>query len=193
MTFEETLELLRSYGLTPRYGEKAYACRITKRLVRRFLKYVKVRSKDKCWLWLGKGQDSGYGKYGRFGIKASNKNGIRGRQKMAHRVSYLIFKKYIPDTKVIRHKKCDNPPCVNPFHLCAGTQKQNVQDSIKKGRCIRAKGSKHGRAKLTEDIVIKIRKYYETGEYTRLSLARFYNVAPSLIAFITNREIWKHV
>lgn len=29
---------------------------------------------------------------------------------------------------------CDNPKCVNPDHLKPGTQKENVQDCIAKGR-----------------------------------------------------------
>jgi hypothetical protein len=29
---------------------------------------------------------------------------------------------------------CDNPPCVNPDHLFPGTDMDNYQDSIKKGR-----------------------------------------------------------
>ncbi len=30
--------------------------------------------------------------------------------------------------------ECDNPPCINPDHLWAGTQKENIQDGISKGR-----------------------------------------------------------
>jgi len=39
----------------------------------------------------------------------------------------------IPDGHVVRHR-CDNPPCINPEHLITGTQGQNIQDMIDRGR-----------------------------------------------------------
>jgi hypothetical protein len=33
---------------------------------------------------------------------------------------------------VLHH--CDNPPCCNPLHLYAGTQRQNIHDAIARGR-----------------------------------------------------------
>ena len=39
----------------------------------------------------------------------------------------------IPDGMVVRHK-CDNRECCNPFHLEIGTQAQNIQDMIERGR-----------------------------------------------------------
>lgn len=54
----------------------------------------------------------------------------------AHRVFYFLFKEVLPDDRVVRHN-CpggDNPLCVNPLHLMAGTVKENTYDSIRKGR-----------------------------------------------------------
>lgn len=36
---------------------------------------------------------------------------------------------------IVRHR-CDNPPCININHLALGTQKDNVRDSIERGRFV---------------------------------------------------------
>lgn len=50
---------------------------------------------------------------------------------LAHRLAFKIAYGYLP--KVVMHI-CDNPSCVNPEHLKAGTQSDNIKDCISKGR-----------------------------------------------------------
>jgi len=50
----------------------------------------------------------------------------------AHRASWLIHYRYLPDLDVLHH--CDNPPCVRPDHLFLGTDYTNQHDSMAKGR-----------------------------------------------------------
>ncbi len=54
------------------------------------------------------------------------------------RYSYELHYGPIPEGKVILHL-CDNLKCVNPAHLQAGTQKENVHDSMQKQRWMSAR------------------------------------------------------
>lgn len=71
-----------------------------------------------CWLWKGPFFYSrgGYGKLT-----------LRGKWRRAHRIFYLIEYGELPDNLYILHK-CNNPACVNPEHLYAGTQHDNMKD-----------------------------------------------------------------
>jgi len=86
----------------------------------RFFYYVKT-SKG-CWIWEGIKGRGGYGKTFKDGKTMS-----------AHRLSYEIFKGPIPDGLLICHS-CDNPKCVNPSHLWAGTHQENTDDMMRKKR-----------------------------------------------------------
>jgi hypothetical protein len=94
----------------------------------RFVSYVD-KSGD-CWIWKGGLARRGYGKF------------MMGDKTMiASRVAYELFIGPIKDDNMVCHS-CDNSPCVNWKHLWQGTNSDNQQDSIKKGR----RG--HQRAKL---------------------------------------------
>ena len=45
----------------------------------------------------------------------------------AHRYSYMVHIGDIPEGLSILHK-CNNKPCINPRHLYAGTQSENMAD-----------------------------------------------------------------
>jgi hypothetical protein len=75
-----------------------------------------------CWRFTGWKSVDGYGFVS-----------FRAKLWRAHRLSYVLFTGLIPKGKEICHS-CDNPPCINPAHLWAGTSKENHQDSVQKGR-----------------------------------------------------------
>lgn len=54
-----------------------------------------------------------------------------GKLIYAHRLAFFeVFGWWPP---VVRHT-CDNPPCVNIWHLLPGTQADNVRDMVERGR-----------------------------------------------------------
>lgn len=127
-----------------------------------------------CHIWgLGRCKDG----YGRLWLE--------GKTRRAHRVSYEQFIGEIPASLVVMHK-CDNPACINPSHLSLGTQCENVNDMVSKGR--NAKGSNQGNSKLTEEIVLEI--FLSEDNYS--NLARKHSVDVSLISLIKKKEIWIH-
>ena len=90
-----------------------------------------------CWEWAGKKRKG----YGMIHYKSKSYS--------AHRVSYELFVGRIPSPKstMICHT-CDNPGCVNPAHLYAGTAKSNYEDMIDRERSY---GQKQ-RAKLEKEL-----------------------------------------
>ena len=76
--------------------------------------WSKVDKTDSCWIWVGGRMSAGYGTFTSF-----------GRNILPHRYSYKLFKGDIPEGKQIDHL-CRNTICVNPNHLEAVTQKENL-------------------------------------------------------------------
>ena len=129
-----------------------------------------------CFLWVGKRNDDGYGKF--------NREAYRGT---AHRKSYEIAVGPIPDGAVVMHI-CDVPCCVNPAHLRAGTQLENIADRVSKNRSSGGRPS----AKLTRPDVMAIRARYSAGETAR-NIARDYAVNISNVYAAATRRTWKDI
>jgi hypothetical protein len=134
-----------------------------------------------CWVWTGVTSPKGYG-LARAGRK---------RRVPAHRLAYVLANGPMPLftngklTCVLHH--CDNPPCCNPEHLFLGSNRDNIDDMLTKGRS--RKGEKHGRAKLTEETVRAILASAETDK----ALAAKFGVTSTNIIAIRQRTTWKHL
>jgi hypothetical protein len=112
---------------------------------------------------------------------------------LAHRVSYELANGPIPDGIHCLHK-CDNPKCVNHEHLFLGTQKDNSNDMVAKGRCRvpGLSGENHPMAKLSNKDVEKIKILYSIGNTTMREIAGKFGVTRSMIGKIIsgrNRKV----
>ncbi|EHX3731791.1 TPA: HNH endonuclease [Salmonella enterica subsp. enterica serovar Johannesburg] len=135
-----------------------------------------------CMIFQGHKNEAGYGR-----IK------IKGKKVYAHRLRYCQANNLsLSDIsgKVIRHK-CDNPSCVNPDHLCIGTQKENMADMVMRGRSL--KGVNHSQVKLTREEVEYIRNHYVgwSREWGAIPLAKKFNVSKSAIHRVIKGQSWK--
>lgn len=166
---------------------------------------------DDCWVWLG-GPAIGYGQFH-----------VDGRAELAHRFSYVIHYGPIPNDLFILHTcpSGDNPRCVNPAHLRAGTPADNMRDRGERGRSPigdkngtrlhperlargerngmrlhpekAPRGEHHGNAKLSEQDVLQIRYLNESGQGSYVALALRFGISKASVADIVTRRTWQHV
>lgn len=100
------------------------------------------------------------------------------RTQRAHRVAYEVRNGTSAGDLLVRHI-CDNPPCVNPDHLIAGTAKQNTGDAKERERL--ANGERHGMHKITDAEVLLIRAEYARGLITQRALAKKYECSQAQV------------
>lgn len=133
-----------------------------------------------CIVWTGAMHRNGYGKFQTHGKHTGT----------AHRIAFRLFVGPIPDGLCVTHR-CDNRACVNPTHLVAATQKQNIRDMHEKGRhsTTRAIGEASGTSKLTAAQVAEIRS---SKEPIRI-LADRLGVTYQTVWAIIKRKNWRHM
>ncbi len=129
-----------------------------------------------CWEWLAS-RRGGYGQYSH-----------NGRRQQSHRLAYED--KHSSLGKMYALHRCDNKGCVNPSHLYAGNQKENVGDSIERGSF--PYGESNYNSKLTSSDVSWIRLRYASGGVSHRQLAESFGVCRQLIGAIVNRKQWRH-
>jgi hypothetical protein len=137
-----------------------------------------------CVEWTGSLTTKKYGKFKRLGV-----------YHLAHRASYAAFVGPVPPKMMVCHT-CDNRKCIRPDHLFLGTARDNNHDMMAKGRARLGlappppprRGAAHHKAKLTDDIIRRIRAGGVGAEW-----ARRLNVNEEHIRKIRRRHIWKHV
>lgn len=133
-----------------------------------------------CWEWNGGCYESGYGQVSVGG----------NRSKQASRMAYLAWVGPLGADQSACHR-CDNPPCMNPAHLFAGTHKENMEDCAKKNRNVH--GERVPWSKLTEDDVRVIREAYATGQFSQSELAAAYGMSQTGIGYAIRGVSWARV
>lgn len=147
--------------------------------------FSRVVKTEHCWLWTGGKDKDGYG---------TLKRNEGGRYR-AHRISYELHHGPVPDGLLVCHS-CDNPACVNPAHLWAGTSAENTLDKVKKGRAANAppkdpcRGERHWQAKLRAIDVREIRRLVGSG-HTQHGVARMYGISQGAIWAIVHGKAWR--
>ncbi len=156
----------------------------------RFRRYAVPGGAEGCWEWIGARLVSGYGAIGTGARCATTA--------LAHRLALERANGPIPAGLRVCHH-CDNPPCFRTVpdskypngHLFLGTDKDNSDDKIRKGRYRQAgvSGAEHHAAKLTEADIPIVRDRSNT---IRSLMSRF-GICKATIDHIRARRLWKHV
>jgi hypothetical protein len=129
-----------------------------------------------CWIWTGDSTTRGYG-------MMSHSDGVKGHKEYVHRVTYALTFGEIADGLQALHR-CDNPSCCNPHHLFLGTQQDNMDDMLIKGR--RPRGAQSTSSKLTAEQVAYIRSSKKTGS----DLCQELRISTGQISRIRNNKAW---
>jgi hypothetical protein len=124
-----------------------------------------------CWIWSLYIDRGGYGDC-RF----------RGKSRRAHKLALYIVgditEEQLNDRSVVVRHLCDNPPCVNPSHLRAGTHADNVRDKMKKGRY--PVGNAHWNSVINDEESSHIAQLLKQGIPQR-KIAKLFNVTKPVI------------
>ena len=173
---------------------------------RRFWEKVSLDAPDVCWLWLGC----------RFAGKQYGVFRYQYKNWRAHRFAYAITHGDIPEGLLVCHA-CDNPACCNPDHLLLGTNANNSEDMVTRGRSLKGidivpperrargdksgarlhpermpRGERHGHSKLSDDIVRSIRLRHAAGE-SQQSIASSIGIHQTAVSRVVLRQTWKHI
>ncbi|HKN44255.1 MAG TPA: HNH endonuclease [Propionibacteriaceae bacterium] len=142
----------------------------------RFWAKVALAGWDECWPWQAARDPNSYG---RFGVDGS-------KTRLAHHVALWLHTGVDPRGSVVRHS-CDNPPCVNPYHLTAGTHAENVADKVARGRQAgqRRAGAANGRTKVSDEGASAVLCLLENG-FSVSACARIFGTSVNPILAIRN-------
>jgi hypothetical protein len=151
--------------------------------------WERVKVVGDCWEWQRKCDIGGYARIQR--------DGRNSQRVMVHRFAWELVRGPIPEGLCVLHH-CDNRKCVRvslddtQSHLFLGTVLDNARDMFEKGRENKARGERHGNARLTEKDVRLIRKLASEG-VSQKELAERYGVHYVYLNKLVRGHKWSHV
>ena len=137
---------------------------------------------EPCWEWTRGTNGNGYGS-----IRLHQTGFLMNRASLEAHTGERI-----PEGINALHA-CDNPPCVNPAHLGAGTKQENHHDAIARGRKVQVRGEQVAAHKLTEAQVREIKRLIREGQMSLRAIARHYGMNHTVIQRIAHGRYWAHV
>lgn len=151
----------------------------TKEAISRRFKELTIENGEACWSWRGGFDEDGYP---RFGMR-------RGTSYSGHVIALeLRLDRPLNPGKIACHN-CNNSSCVNPTHLYEGTWSSNVEDRERSGRTSR--GSSHAGSRLTEGLVVEIRRRGKIESWT--SIAESLGLSVTCVRHAGVGLSWTHV
>lgn len=142
-----------------------------------FWSKVDRKSPTECWPYTEYIDSDGYGRFHYLYSPVG-----------AHVYAWLLTIKLekVPDGKLIMHL-CDSRNCCNPDHLVCGTQLDNMQDKVRKGRLV-----PHISAcpDLHSGEIWLIRKLLFSRRFSQVTIAKMFKVHQSTISHINTSNRW---
>ena len=108
---------------------------------------------------------------------------------MESELSAMLHKIPITPKDFVCHR-CDNRSCVRPTHLYVGNNKTNMLDMYRRKRSSR-KGEHNSFAKLTPEIVLKIKSY--KGKLSTPKIGELFGISKAHAWQLINDKAWPHL